>query len=117
MNVLGLAFAMGTGAGGGGAAAGPGGLANALILPIAFIAIFYFLLIRPQQKRAKEHRDFLSALEKGDEVITSGGVHGKVTGLTDKVVTLEIAPNVRIKVERANIAGRKPKTQEKAAAE
>jgi len=111
--VIDLAYAMGTsGAGGAAAGAGPGGLANALILPIAFIAIFYFLLIRPQQKRAKQHREFLAALEKGDDVITSGGLHGKVTGLTDKVVTLEIAPNIRVKVERANIAGRKPKTQE-----
>ena len=105
--MLGLAYAMGTSPAGGGAAAGPAGMANALILPIAFIAIFYFLLIRPQQKRAKEHRDFLAALEKGDEVVTSGGLHGKVTGITDKVVTLEIAPNVRVKVEKANIAGRK----------
>jgi preprotein translocase subunit YajC len=117
MNVLGLAYAMGTSPGAGGVGAGPGGMANALILPIAFIAIFYFLLIRPQQKRAKEHRDFLAGMEKGDEVVTSGGLHGKVTGITDKVVTLEIAPNVRVKVEKANIAGRKPKTQEKTTAE
>jgi preprotein translocase subunit YajC len=113
--VIGLAYAMGTSPAGG-AGAGPGGLANALILPIAFIVIFYFLLIRPQQKRAKQHRDFLAALEKGDEVITSGGIHGRVTGVADKAVTLEVAPNIRIKVEKTNVAGKKPKTQEKTAA-
>ncbi|NCC77641.1 MAG: preprotein translocase subunit YajC, partial [Clostridia bacterium] len=67
--------------------------------------IFYFLLIRPQQKKAKEHQNYLANLKKGDKVITGGGIYGQIAGLTDKVVTLEIAENVRIKVSRSAIAG------------
>lgn len=81
---------------------------NALVqfLPLILIfAVFYFLLIRPQQKKAKDHQRFLQALKKGDNVVTNGGVHGKITGITDKVVTVEIADNVRIKVSRSHILG------------
>ena len=85
-------------------ATGPGGIGAFLPLILIF-AVFYFLLIRPQQKKAKEHQIFLGNLKKDDQVVTSGGVHGKITGLTDKVVTLEIADNVRIKVSRQYIAG------------
>lgn len=81
-----------------------GGILSMLPLVLIFI-VFYFLLIRPQQKKAKEQQQFLSALEKGQQVVTSGGIHGKITGLTDKVVTLEIADNVRIKVSRAYVMG------------
>lgn len=89
-----------------GAAGGPpqGGILSMLPLVLIFI-VFYFLLIRPQQKKAKEQQQFLGALEKGQQVVTSGGIHGKVTGLTDKVVTLEVADNIRIKVSRAYIMG------------
>jgi len=72
---------------------------------ILIFVVFYFLLIRPQQKKAKEHRNYLANLKKGDRVITGGGIHGVVTGLTDAVVTLEIAENVRIKILRAAISG------------
>jgi len=72
---------------------------------ILMFGIFYFLLIRPQQQKAKKMREILSNLKKDDMVVTSGGIHGKITGLTDTIVTLEIAPNVRIKVSRAQIAG------------
>jgi preprotein translocase subunit YajC len=68
-------------------------------------AIFYFLLIRPQQKKQKEHRQVLASLKKGDRVVSSGGLHGTITGLTDDVVTVEIAPKVRVKVSRGSIAG------------
>jgi preprotein translocase subunit YajC len=68
-------------------------------------AIFYFLLIRPQQKKQKKHREVLSALKRGDMVVTSGGLHGKITGLTERVITLEIAEKVRVKVGRGYIAG------------
>jgi len=81
-----------------------GGIMSLLPLALIFI-VFYFLLIRPQQKKAKEHAQFLGALEKGQLVVTSGGIQGKVTGLTDKVVTLEVADNVRIKVSRPYIMG------------
>lgn len=90
-----------------GAAAGaaqPGGIMGFLPLILIFV-VFYFLLIRPQQKKAKEQQEFIQALKKGDEVITSGGLHGKITGLTDRVITLEIADNVRVKVNRQYILG------------
>lgn len=82
---------------------GPGMLASFLPLVLIFV-IFYFLLIRPQQKKAKDHQQMLSTLKKNDDVVTSGGIHGKVTGLTDAGVVLEVAPNVRIHVDRANIS-------------
>jgi preprotein translocase subunit YajC len=88
-------------------AAAPSGMASlAQFVPLILIfVVFYFLLIRPQQKKAKEHQNYLANLKKGDKVITGGGIHGQIAGLTDKVVTLEIAENVRIKVSRSAIAG------------
>ncbi|MEK7783557.1 MAG: preprotein translocase subunit YajC [Candidatus Binatota bacterium] len=82
---------------------GPSTLISFLPLILVFV-IFYFLLIRPQQKKAKEHREILSKLKKNDEVVTSGGIYGKVVALTDTVVTLEVAPNVRIRVNRPQIS-------------
>jgi len=79
-----------------------GGLAGFLPLILIFV-VFYFLLIRPQQKKAKEHQVFLSNMKKGDNVVTSGGIHGKITGITDTIVTLEIAEGVRIKITRPSI--------------
>ncbi|OIP43977.1 MAG: preprotein translocase subunit YajC [Deltaproteobacteria bacterium CG_4_10_14_3_um_filter_60_8] len=88
-----------------GAAAGPqNGFMSFLPLILIFV-IFYFLLIRPQQKKAKDHQIFLANLKKGDQVVTSGGLHGEITGLTDTVVTLEIADNLRVKVARPYILG------------
>lgn len=72
---------------------------------ILMFVIFYFLLIRPQQKKAKLHKAMLSAIKKGDRVISAGGLHGVVTGITDDVVTMEIAPKVRVKVSRSSVAG------------
>jgi len=83
---------------------------GALLPLLLMFLVFYILLIRPQQKRTKQHREFLDSLQKGDEVITSGGIYGRVTGITENVVTLEVADKVRIKVQRANISGMKPKT-------
>ncbi|GAW66081.1 preprotein translocase subunit YajC [Geoanaerobacter pelophilus] len=75
------------------------------LIPLVFMfAIFYFLLIRPQQKKAKEHRALLEALKKGDQVVTAGGMHGKVTALDDQVVTLEIAPGVNVRINKGYIA-------------
>jgi preprotein translocase subunit YajC len=76
--------------------------------PSSFFGIFYFLLIRPQQKRQKEHKALLSNLKKGDQVITAGGMYGKITGLTDTAVTLEIAEKIRVKVARGQISARLP---------
>jgi preprotein translocase subunit YajC len=67
--------------------------------------IFYFLLIRPQQKKAKQHKAMLAAVKKGDKVVSAGGLHGVVTGISDEVVTMEIAPKIRVKVSRGSIAG------------
>ena len=101
--MFGLAFAMGGPAGG---AAGGGMMAQFQgMIPLVFMfAIFYFLLIRPQQKKAKEHRALLESLKKGDLVVTAGGMHGKVTSLDDQVVTLEIAPGVNVKINKGFIA-------------
>ncbi len=78
---------------------------------IAIILIFYFLLIRPQQKQKRQQEAMLKAIERGDSVVTSGGLHGKVTGVTDDVLTLDIAgvkgERVRIKVARGRIESRK----------
>lgn len=97
-----LAYAMGT-QGAGGPQGGGGGLGAFLPLIIIF-AIFYFLLIRPQQKKAKQHRELLAALKKGDRVVSSGGLHGVITGLANDVVTMEISPKIRVKVSRSSIA-------------
>ena len=75
-----------------------------IIVMAAIFAIFYFLLIRPQQKRQKELQEMINNLQHGDMVVTTGGIHGKIAALTDQIVTLEIADKVRIKVSRANIA-------------
>jgi len=100
--MVGLAFAMGTPPGG---AAGGGQSALTSMIPLVIMfAIFYFLLIRPQQKKAKEHKALLESLKKGDQVITAGGMHGKVTAVDDTVVTLEVANNVNIKFNKGHVA-------------
>ena len=76
---------------------------------IAIFVVFYFLLIRPQQKRAKEQKAMLGALQKGDEVVTAGGIVGKIGKLTDQYAALEVAPNVEITVQRQSVAQLLPK--------
>ena len=71
---------------------------------VGVIAIFYFLLIRPQTQKAKEHAKMLKDLKRNDEVVTTGGIVGRITDLGEKLVTVEIAPNVRVRVERPQIA-------------
>jgi preprotein translocase subunit YajC len=83
------------------------GFASMLPLILLFV-IFYFLLIRPQQKRAKEHREMVKRLEKGDSVVTSGGLHGRITSVSEDMVTMEVADNVRVKVTKDSVAARKP---------
>lgn len=70
----------------------------------AIFLIFYFMIIRPQQKRAKEREKMLSTMDKGDKVVTSGGLHGTIAGLDDKTVLLQVADNVKMKFERSAIA-------------
>ena len=73
-------------------------------LPLVFLfVIFYFLLIRPQQKKQKDHADMVAKLEKNDEVITVGGVHATVVAVGEKTATLRIADNVKIEIEKASI--------------
>lgn len=83
-----------------------GGTGTTLIYLIALVAIFYFLLIRPQQKRAKEHRELVASLKVGDKVVTVGGVYGTIKSLAEDMVSLQVASNVRITVSRTAI-GRK----------
>ena len=94
-----LIFAMAPQGGDGGGS----GLISTLIMFGAIFLIFYFMIIRPQQKRTKERDKMLSNLEKGDKVVTSGGIHGIVAGLEEKTALLQIADNVKVKVERSAI--------------
>ncbi len=96
----------------------PGGTLGAFMPIILMFMVFYFLLIRPQQKKVKEHQEMVQSLERGDEVVTQGGIHGTVVGLTENVATIEVGSvskdggksannTVRIKVDRESIARRK----------
>jgi preprotein translocase subunit YajC len=108
MNFTGLAYAgeaFAQDAGGAGGAAGLFNFGNPMFLMVAMLAIFYFLLIRPQQKRQKEHKQMLANLQRGDTIFTSGGLRGKITGLDENVITMEIADKVRVKVNRSAVGG------------
>ncbi len=98
--MISTAYAMGQAGGSGGQA---GGLAGFLPIIILF-AIFYFLLIRPQQKKAKEHKDMIANLKKGHRIITSGGIYGTILNLDETTIGLEIAEKVKIKITRGNVA-------------
>ena len=92
------------------AGAAPGGAGTtSLIMMAVFVVIFYFLLIRPQQKKQKEHQAMLSKITVGDEVVTAGGILGKVIEVGDNFLTIEIADNVRIKVQRFQVTSLVPK--------
>jgi len=86
---------------------GLSGLMSIAPLIILFV-IFYFLLIRPQQKRAKEHRQMMAAVQKGDNIVTSSGIHGKVVTVNEDTVMVEIADGVKIKMSKESVAVRKP---------
>lgn len=87
---------------------GGGGLGQ-IVLLVVFVAVFYLLLIRPQQKRMKEQQAMLSRLATGDEVVTAGGMLGRITEVGDPFITLEIADGVRIKVQKSQITQLMPK--------
>lgn len=91
------------------AAQQPGSFGMSLLFPILLIAVMYFLMIRPQMKRAKEHRAMLEKLARGDEVITNGGIAGTVVEIGENFIVVEIAANVRIRVQRGAIANVLPK--------
>lgn len=92
---------------GGGAEASP---MWTFVVPMIFmVAIFYFLLIRPQQRKAKEHKQMLDNLKRGDRIVTAGGLIGEITAISDQTVTIEIADKIRVDVGRAYVAGFAPK--------
>ena len=74
-----------------------------MLLMVAMFAIFYFILIRPQQKRQKQHRAMLAAIKKGDQIVTRGGLVGRVSGLGDQFVVVELQEKVRVRVMRSHI--------------
>jgi preprotein translocase subunit YajC len=82
---------------------GGGGLISTLIMFGAIFLIFYFMIIRPQQKRAKEKANLLANLEKGDKVVTNGGIYGVISGLEEKTALLQVSDNVKIKIDRSAI--------------
>ena len=81
-----------------------GSLVSTLVMFGLIIAIFYFLILRPQQKRQKEKQKMLEAIRKGDKVVTAGGMHGTVAGLDDRTVLLQVSDNVKMKFERSAVA-------------
>jgi preprotein translocase subunit YajC len=108
-----IAYAMGQ-AGGAAASGGGGLLATPLVPIILMLAIMWFFLIRPQQKKQKEHKQMIDNLKKGDRIITSGGLYGRVTGVAETALTVEIADKVRVKISRGHVgavlqAGAEPK--------
>jgi preprotein translocase subunit YajC len=90
-------------------APGPTGQLMPLLMMVLFVGVFYFLLIRPQQKKAREHQALVSKLAAGDEVVTTGGMLGRVTEVGETFVTLEVAEGVRVKVQRFQISQLMPK--------
>lgn len=97
------AYAMGP-APGGGQTGGIQGLLGSLLPLVLIFVVFYFLLIRPQQKKAKEHRQMLENLKKGDKIITAGGIYGVVDGVDNKTLTVKIAENVKVKIGKGSVA-------------
>lgn len=83
---------------------GMSGLVSSLLPFLLIILVFYFLILRPQQKRQKERQKLLESVKKGDRVITSGGLHGTVEGVEDKTVLIKIADNTKVKIERSAVA-------------
>lgn len=88
----------------GGAAGQQSSWYSTLVPLVVIFAIFYFLMIRPQQKQQKKHREMVNSMKKGDKVVTRGGMHGIVHGIAENIVTLEVADNVKIKFSREAIA-------------
>ena len=94
----------------------PGGGGMQTIALFAMIAaVMYFVMIRPQQKQVKEHRELVAALKKGDDVVTQSGIFGKVHAVTDKIITLEIANGVRVRILKTSIQGKTNLVEEAAA--
>lgn len=97
------AYAQSSGGGAG------GGFSGQIAILVVFVAVFYFLVIRPQQRRVKDQQSMISRLSSGDEVVTSGGMLGRITEVGDNFITLEIAEGVRVKVQKAQVTQLMPK--------
>lgn len=85
------------------AAGQQGGGYEGIIMLVLMFAIFYFLLIRPQQKRAKQHKQLVEGIKVGDQIVTAGGIHGKIASVDEGVISLEVATGVKIKMNRSSI--------------
>jgi len=85
------------------AAQGQGNQYQGIIMLVAMFAIFYFLLIRPQQKRAKQQKELVGGLKAGDNIVTAGGIHGSISAVEESTVTVEIAKGVKIKMNRGSV--------------
>ena len=83
---------------------GGGDYTTTILMFAVIIGIFYFMIMRPQQKRQKERQKLLDSMKKGDKVVTAGGLHGTIMGIEDKTLLLQIADNVKVKVERSSIS-------------
>lgn len=102
--MIGTAYGMGAPAGGG----GPGGFGQFLPIILIFI-VFYFLILFPQQRKQKRHAEMLKGLQKGNRVVTSGGLHGVITGIKEDIVTIEIAKKVNVEIEKSSITATREK--------
>lgn len=100
--MLGIAFAMGQNPAGGPPAGGFEAMKGFFPLILMFV-IFYFLLIRPQQKKQKDHKKLLANLKRGDEIVTAGGLVGKITAITDRIITIEVADKTRVRIIRSQV--------------
>lgn len=107
-----LAWAEGTGGGGAAAGGGAGGILSLVPFLLIFV-IFYFLLIRPQQQKQKQQQTLLDAIKKGDKVVTTSGIWGTVTNLGKDTVTLQVADNTKIKMQRENISRLRTEDEDK----
>ena len=112
LNFIDIAYAMSPGQPGGAGPGGAGGLLGSVIPLVLIFVVFYFLLIRPQQKRTKEHKRMLENLKKGDKIITSGGIYGVIEAVGTNTVTVKIGENVKIKLGKAYIASLRASSDE-----
>ena len=111
-NFIDIAYAMGPTSPGGAGQGGAGGLLGSLLPLILIFVIFYFLLIRPQQKKAKEQKNMIDNLKKGDKIVTSGGIYGVIEAVGTNTVTLKVGENVKIKLGKPYVAALRASSDE-----
>ena len=104
LNLIDIAHAMGPAPQGGAGQGGPASIIGSLVPLVLIFVVFYFLLIRPQQKRAKEHKTMIDNLKKGDKIVTSGGLYGIIESVGSNTVTVKIGENVKVKLGKAYVA-------------